>query len=197
MKKLILISLGSILVVAGIIAGCFVTINSKDKRNTSINELAKEKGVEDDCIDEEIDLEYAISASKQEIKISPNAVLLIEKCYNQCGHTTKEYVEATNLVNKTKEEVQEIYSDWEIKHFSEKDINIIKAFEGICNEHYVVKEKDGNIAIYYLDSNEEKNLLEITEISTEYLPKEDLELLKIGVRVNGKEELNAMLEDYE
>ena len=198
MRRFVLISLGLMLIFTGIIAGYFVTNNSSGN-SSYIEQIAKkEEEVEDDCIDEEIALEDIINASVQEIKISPNAVLLIKKHYKECGHITKEYVKIPDdLVNKTKEEVQESYKDWEIEHLSEKDVIIIRDFEGICNEHYLIKEKEGNIAIYYLDLADKENLLEITNISTEYLPEEDLEALRQGIRVNGREELNAMIEDYE
>lgn len=175
------------IVLAGIITGLFLTSNPKEQSDTDIIELSLANTVEDECIDEEIALEDMVTASAQEIKVSPNSVLLVKKLYKECGHITKEYVEVPiNLVNKGREDVQAAYSDWEIEHFSEKDITISKEFEGICNEHYVVKETNGNIAVYYLDSSEQENLLEVTEISTEYLPEEDLLSLREGIRVNGR-----------
>lgn len=62
---------------------------------------------------------------------------------------------------------------------------------------YIVKEKDGFIAIYTVDDNGKEILKEKTKISTEYLTQTDLIKIKDGIRANGREELNAVLEDFE
>ncbi len=131
-------------------------------------------------------------------KVSPNATLVIKKYYKECGHTTKDYAEIpAELVNMNEDEVKNNLSDWEIKGFSPDEIVIYKEVAGICNEHYMLREKDGNVAIYVLDAEENETLSEITEISTEYLTEQDLQELKEGIRAIGKEELNSLLEDYE
>ena len=43
----------------------------------------------------------------------------------------------------------------------------------------------------------EEILYKVTEISTQYLEKEDVEKLIIGVEVKGLQELNQLLEDFE
>ena len=131
-------------------------------------------------------------------KISPNATLVIKKHYKECGHTTKDYAEIPEeLVNMNEEDTKENLFGWEIKGFSPDEIVIYKDVAGICNEHYVLKEKDGNIVIYVLDANEKETLSETTEISTEYLTENDLQELKRGIKAIGKEELNSILENYE
>jgi len=47
-----------------------------------------------------------------------------------------------------------------------------------CDEHYVVKEKEGFLAIYLEDLNGELTLTELTDISVEYLTEEDKKDLK-------------------
>ena len=62
---------------------------------------------------------------------------------------------------------------------------------------YVLKEYKENIAIYVLDEQEKEHLREVTHILTKYLTNIDIERLKEGIRVEGKEALNKALEDYE
>ena len=62
---------------------------------------------------------------------------------------------------------------------------------------FCFKGKDGNVAIYRLDADNNEILSEMTEISTEYLTENDLEKLEQGIRAVGREELNSILEDYE
>ena len=68
---------------------------------------------------------------------------------------------------------------------------------GICDEHYIVKENNGYVAIYTENSFGKETLKETTEIVTSYLPETDLVRLREGIKVIGKENLNAIIEDYE
>ena len=62
---------------------------------------------------------------------------------------------------------------------------------------YLIKEYKGNIAIYVIDEQGKEHLREVTHILTKYLTNIDIEILKEGIRVEGKEALNKALEDYE
>ena len=49
-------------------------------------------------------------------RISPNAFITFKTLYKKCGHTACEYREVPNeLVNLTKEELQDKYSEWKIE----------------------------------------------------------------------------------
>ncbi len=140
----------------------------------------------------------SLLTSMVEEKVSPNATLIIKKHYSGCGHTTKDYAEIpAELVNLKEDEVREALTGWELKGFSANEVVILKELTGICNEHYVLREKDGVIAIYTENENGDEILHEITEISTDYLTEQDREELKQGIKAIGKEELNSTIEDYE
>ena len=49
----------------------------------------------------------------------------------------------------------------------------------------------------YIDENGQEKLYETTEIAIDYLTDEDKENIKNGIKVNGKEELNQLIEDFE
>ena len=93
--------------------------------------------------------------------------------------------------------MQIFYEDWKIEEFSKDKVVFYKEMEGICNEHYVLRDVDGYVTIYSLNENNVESLVEITDIVTVYLTDEDKELLKEGIRVIGKDNLNAAIEDYE
>ena len=48
-----------------------------------------------------------------------------------------------------------------------------------------------------MDSNGNMELKETTDIETKYLPEEDVELLKKGIKAHGDNELLERLSDYE
>ena len=65
------------------------------------------------------------------------------------------------------------------------------------NKHYIVNAENDYINVYYINEKNEKILYKKTEISTEYLSKEDVEKLEEGIDIYGIEELNKLLEDFE
>ena len=71
--------------------------------------------------------------------------------------------------------------------------------EGECGEHYLLKDREGKIVIYKILNEDLQNLEEIeeTDIYTEYLTDTDKLNIEKGIRVNGKQELNQLIEDFE
>ena len=114
--------------------------------------------------------------------------------YKECEHITIEKETASEvMVNKTREDLESIYKDWNIVTFRNDEVLFYKEEEGICKEHYILKELEGCIAIYSLDEEEKETLKEKTAIITTYLPEEDLNRLKEGIRVDGTDKLNKAL----
>lgn len=190
MKKLIFVTTA---IVFGIITGMIIIIITNHTKN-KVDLLGYET---ENIINENNNVRVDL-ASAHDVKISPNATLIMQKKYKKCVHTIEDVVKVPyDAVNKTKEEFKEIYKDWEIKKFSEKEIIIYKELEEMCNEHYVLRELDGVIAIYTKNEFEEENLVEVTNVLTKYLPDVDLQSLQEGISLYGKEKLTYMLQDFE
>ncbi len=133
-----------------------------------------------------------------EVQTTPNTLYVFQTYYKQCKHTTEETVTLPQEeINKTEEVLQEKYRDWAIKEFTPSKVIFEQEQEGICEEHYLIKDDNGYVAIYTIDILGQAILKEKTEIVTDYLPEADKKLLKEGIQVIGKEKLNATLEDYE
>lgn len=82
-----------------------------------------------------------------------------------------------------------IYEESKIKESSsvyEKDL-----------KHYLLKKEENIINVYYIDESENEILYRKTNISTDYLEKDDVEKLENGIDVYGEENLNKVIEDYE
>ena len=170
--------------------------------NIKYDKIAKENNkITDDCIYEEKSDENKINeieVSEIETKISPTAKLIIKKYYKECGHTTEEIKNVTNdMVNKNKEEIEKIYSDYNIEKFLNNEIILKKEEEGQCNEHYIIRDENSNIVIYKVLNDGTEEVYQNTGISTEYLPETDIINLKAGVKVFGIENLNSIIEDFE
>lgn len=168
---------------------------NKYSNNNYNNELVEENEIIENMIDSNIEI---VSTASSEEKISPDCEFIFKTYYKKCEHTKveKEYV-SESIVNKTRQDIEDIYNDWIVVTFNNNQIVFYKEEEGECGEHYIIKEQDEFIAIYTIDENDNLKMKETTEISTIYLPEEDKEKLKEGIRVNGKLELNQTIEDFE
>ena len=176
----------------GIVLGIFLKNN-----NYSLNllEKSKTKFAEEDNVINGIEL---VKTSSLEIKTSPNTLMIFKIYHEDCGHTS---IERKNIledfVNMTKEEIEKEYSDWQVEKFEKGEVIFLKNETGICNEHYVIRDKDGYVTIYNIDASGKEVLKEKTSIITSYLPDIDKKELREGIKIIGKDELNARLEDYE
>lgn len=185
-----------------IIASIFtaVAIFQPNREESSIGEEIAEEEILDDCTDEYEEMEYenTIKANTQEEKTSPNCSLTIKTYYKKCGHIKSEYTNLPqNLVNLTQEELQEKYQDYKIERFASNEVILYQEKEGECGEHYMVKDKEGMLTIYQILEDGSQKEIETTGVSTEYLPETDKINMKDGIQVNGKQELNRLIEDFE
>lgn len=192
MKKWIIISLIILIAIIGIITGILLFKNNdtSEYKVKTHEKLASENDVN-------LNIQI-IKTSGSEEKVSPNALVIYQKYYEKCNHTVTEKQNTTEqTVNKTEKEIKDIFKNWELKKFSSQEIILYKEEEGICKEHYVLREKDGFIAIYTIDENDKETLKQITDIVTNYLPETDIYELEKGIKLIGNEQLNSTLEDYE
>lgn len=132
-----------------------------------------------------------------EEKVSFDATLGLKKYYNECGHFQFNYVELpAEFINLTQNEIEEIYSDWRIEEFDSKNIVLAQNIDRMCDDHYVLR-LGNNIEIYQMKEVDDFKLMKETNISREYLTKEDIQSLEEGIFVFGIGNLNSALEDFE
>lgn len=107
--------------------------------------------------------------------------------------------EIENGLNIAEEGIEDECTEEFLKYDEELQANYKEANSRIENEntHYLIKDQEGYICIYYLNEDNEELLYKKTNISTEYLSQKDVDDLAIGIEVIGIEELNKVLEDFE
>lgn len=131
-------------------------------------------------------------------KLSPNAIIIEKRYYTECDHLIRETVDIPEeLINQGEEELRSVYFGWNVEKYSPSEVIVYKEFKGICNEHYVIKEHEGVLGVYIQNNDGLEEWLEDTEIEVQYLPEDDVEKFKVGVKVVGKMNLSTFLEDYE
>jgi len=199
MNKLIIVMLAIIIVFVGIFAAIVLSGKNNEVEVKKVEiEVAEE--ILDDCTDEYEGLEYenTLKTNTTEEKTSPNCALIIKTYYKNCGHTSEKY---TNLpekaVNLNREQIQELYKEYDVQSFASNEVVLYQEKEGECGEHFILKDNEGRVVIYKVLEDGTQEEYEKTAISTEYLPETDKINIKNGIIVNGKKELNQLLEDFE
>lgn len=198
MNKTIITLITIIVIISAIITGILIYKPKENKQEeTNIKEIAQEE-ILDECTDEyEQEQNQIMTTNSGEEKISPNAAITLKTYYQQCGHTSSEYKTVPEeLVNKTRNELEKKYMDWDIQKFTDTDI-VLEKEAGSCGEHYIVRDKEGKVVIYEIQDDESEKEYEVTDISTEYLTETDKNNIKKGIYVNGKQDLNQLIEDFE
>lgn len=201
MRKSIIILAILVLFILGTIIGVIAIKNfSGEEEKEKVAEQNQEE-IYDECTDEYEEMMQSNTlveeTSSEGEKISPNCSIIFKRYYKDCGHTIEQYASIpTELVNKTQEDLQQQYEGWTIEQFSRNQIVLYRDFDSECGEHYILKEKDGKVAVYLKTGNTEE-LIEETDIATEFLTETDKIELQNGIEANGRAELNQLIEDYE
>jgi hypothetical protein len=198
LNKLYIFIIFLIVIVLGYFTGTYIyKINNINEKITP-NYVAEV--VDDECV---IEGELYRNGELQEVlseeeKLSPNAIICIEKYYKDCGHTVKtRNVIDISLVNYTKEDLQNKYEAYEVTSFSPSEAILYIELEGSCKEHYIVKDTHGYVTIYEIDDAGREILKQTTEIGTDFLTITDKANLESGILVYGNDSLNSLLEDFE
>lgn len=204
MKKNWIIILVIAIIIIGIIAGLAIyNKNEKSKNNIIENEINTiSERVTDECTEEYEELERQakldIEANSSEEKISPNCLITLKRYYNECQHTINEYIDIPQkLVNGTQEDLEKEYPNWEIQKYSSNEIILYREFDSNCGQHFILRNDNGKVTIYKINENNDEEVYERTEISVDYLTEADKVEIQNGIRVNGIEELNQLVEDFE
>lgn len=191
------------LILIGIILGFLTGLYLYKINQINIDNLKQDIAIIDDECTEIAELEEngkldLIRTNSEEEKVSPNCVLTLKVYYNNCGHLIekRENIRETE-VNLTEEELKNKFQEWEVQKFTSAEIVLYKEVNEFCNQHFLLKEEDGYIAIYKLKQDNSTEFFRMTEIPIEYLAEEDLDKIKSGIKVYTEKELNKTLEDFE
>ena len=133
-----------IIIISAILIGISLFQNSKNNEQKANNkEIASHENKEKDLVQTNTIINEISVSTQEKEKISPKATLILKKHYEECDHTIKEYAKIPEeYVNLTKEELEDKQEQWEVEEFSRNEVVLIKQLNGVCNQHYVLRQKD-------------------------------------------------------
>ncbi len=197
-KKVVFLLSAALIVTTGLTSGYYFynrEINFDRKKLILQNNIAENiKGSTDKMTvkseDEKIKQEH-------DEKTNENTKMIYEYYYKGDGITKiEEEPLPPALINKNREIIENMFDEWSVITFNTDEIVLRKDIEGTSVINYILKEKDGFVAVFYDKGNEEE-LLETTDTPVASLPQEEQELLKEGIYITGNNNLLKILQDYE
>ncbi|NLN15616.1 MAG: hypothetical protein GX185_08460 [Tissierellia bacterium] len=151
---------------------------------------------------EDIPRQEEIEIVREENRISPNTYIESRIQYLECGHlVTKNELAKAEVVNLTREEFEDYlsknYPYLRLVSFSNTKIVLFGEKDHLCQEHYVIGEQEGYVAIFNIDENGERVLYKsFKEYPISLLQKMDQDKLREGIVVDSEEELSNILENF-
>ncbi|MDF2547089.1 MAG: hypothetical protein K0R93_1987 [Anaerosolibacter sp.] len=133
--------------------------------------------------------------------VTEDTKLVFKTYYEKSRDTlTKEEKVPIVLIGEPLKNLQEYvasnYTGWSIRGISKDFIELYRVRETLSPNHYIVKEKNGFIAIFQIDETGNSILIDQTEIPIFGLGEIDQKKLKDGIPVKNLENVNQILEDY-
>lgn len=186
-KKILIFS--SILFVLSFLFGYFIMDGKFKEQNRLSAEL------EDDGTNH-------MEILKEENRITPNTFVEERVHYKECGHlVSKVSLADDKYVNMTKEDLNDFLfaneANLQLISFSNVKVVLWGEKNHLCQDHYIIGEENGSIAIFNIDENGERVLNKaFEEYPINVLMEVDQEKLKEGIIVNSEEELSGILENY-
>ena len=142
-----------------------------------------------------------IEILKEEEKISPNTFIEKTIHYNSCGHNITKLNNVDNeIINMTEKQyrayMKDNYPNIKIISFSIYEIILEEERDHLCQNHYIIGQADGKIAIYGIDDNGDKFVDKIfNDYPISLLKEIDQQKLIKGITVDGRK-LSDVLENF-
>lgn len=167
------------------------------KLNPNPNKVAK-------VVEEDIDIsDYPdLEILKEYDRISPNTFIERRIHYTDCEHViTKVEPASDEFVNMTRKEftdyISHNYPSQKIISYSANKITLGVVKNHLCENHYVVGEEKGRIAIFKVGENGERILDKVfIDYPISLLMEIDQEKIVEGIVVDSEEELSEILENF-
>ena len=171
------------------------TLSKNPQEDTHDSTLANRSAAVQDETQAPVQSETPIAEAAE--RIVPSTLMVYEYVYKDGGiQETTQDNSPYFLLDKTEEEISDMFSDWEIVSFTSEKVVLRKTLEEKSGQYYILGIQDGCIAVFYSEPVNGSKLKEVTSTPVSALSAEEQIRLREGINVDGKEELMRLLEDY-
>ncbi len=151
---------------------------------------------------EKPDVSNHMEILREENRITPNTFIEERIHYKECGHlVSRVYLADDEYVNMTKDDLNEFLfsneANLQVISFSNIKVVLWGEKNHLCQEHYIIGEQDGNVAIFTIDEYGQRVVDKVfSEYPINVLMDVDRNKLIEGIVINSEEELSEILENY-
>lgn len=135
-----------------------------------------------------------MAEAKPGTAIGENTVLEFVYNYADGFSETQQSLPQKFMYGWDREKTQQAYSEWLMTEFSADRVVFNKDVEGNSSQHYILKENEGYVAVFYRDSG---ILKEMTSTPIAALSEEDKKLFEKGLEIDGELSLIKFIESIE
>ncbi len=141
--------------------------------------------------------EQTVLVAKKEVTVKKDGKIIYQYYYTKDA-ITKEIEETVPdfLEGLNRDQMQSIYNGWQIVYFSPEKVILRCSVEGKSSEVFLLKEYEGNLAVFTEDFDKKMKLKETTQVPISVVPEPERQQLMEGIYVLGEENLVRLLSDF-
>jgi len=138
--------------------------------------------------------EQTVLVGKKEVTVKKEGKIIYQYYYT----ITKEIEEPVPdfLEGLNRDQMQSIYNGWQIVYFSPHKVILRCSVEGKSSEVFLLKEYEGNLAVFTEGLDKKMRLKEVTQVPISVVPEPERQQLMEGIYVLGEENLVRLLSDF-
>lgn len=124
-----------------------------------------------------------------QVRLTSQTSFIFKTYHVKCGHETIEKkLSNAAFSGYTKKQLANEMRNWEIESFTPEEVVLSRKVDDICDEHYYIGIKDGNVALFQGRPDLPSKIIEKTDIIVDILRKEDRAILEKGLVIESKRE---------
>ncbi len=132
--------------------------------------------------------------ARSEITLNEDSVTKVKTLY-KCGHEKNEIKRADKgITGKTRHEVELLNPKWKITKFTMEELEAEIIVDSDCDNHYIISLV-GNELRVFKTGNKDK-ILRKKQINTDYLTKEEIDMLISGIKTDSEFEMLEIMESF-
>ena len=141
--------------------------------------------------------EQTVLVGKKEVTVKKDGTIIYQYYYTKDA-ITKEIEEPVPdfLEGLNRDQMQSIYNGWQIVYFSPDKVILRCSVEGKSSEVFLLKEYQGNLAVFTEGLDKKMKLKEVTQVPISVVPEPERQQLMEGIYVLGEENLVRLLSDF-
>lgn len=135
--------------------------------------------------------------------LNEGAMIVYKRMYIKCNEVMTEQETAdSQYTGKNEEELKEVFKDWRITSFNNKEIVLQKDIDSYSPNYYKLGiyndgENEDMVAVFTFNADGEEVVMSVTETPASLLHEDDIKRLQDGIYTNDEDDMYNMLQNFD